>query len=191
MKDLAKRQDKRGDDDLEIGSKVRPKIRKESTISLAKKGDKEAFLVLIQDNKVSLYRIAKGILKNENDIEDAFQNTIIKAYEKIHTLKNDNYFKTWIIRILINECNNIIKLNTRVIPMEKLRENVYEDSYCSSDIREAVDLLDEDLRIVILLFYYEDIPQKEIAKILNLKHGTVRSRISRAKEKLYEIIKES
>lgn len=75
--------------------------------------------------------------------------------------------------------------------MEKLRENVYEDSYCSSDIREAVDLLDEDLRIVILLFYYEDIPQKEIAKILNLKHGTVRSRISRAKEKLYEIIKES
>ncbi|SFB00586.1 RNA polymerase sigma factor [Clostridium frigidicarnis] len=176
---------------MEIGSKVRSKIRKESTISLAKKGDKEAFLVLIQDNKVSLYRIAKGILKSENDIEDAFQNTIIKAYEKIHTLKNDNYFKTWIIRILINECNNIIKLNTRVIPMEKLRENVYEDSYCSSDIREAVDLLDEDLRIVILLFYYEDIPQKEIAKILNLKHGTVRSRISRAKEKLYEIIKES
>ena len=88
MNGLAKRQEKRGDDDLEIGSKLRSKIRKESTISLAKKGDKEAFLVLIQDNKVSLYRIAKGILKSENDIEDAFQNTIKKAYEKIHTLKN-------------------------------------------------------------------------------------------------------
>ncbi len=56
-----------------------------------------------------MYRVAKGILKVEEDIEDAIQTTILIAFNKINTLKDERYFKTWLIRILINECNKIYK----------------------------------------------------------------------------------
>ena len=63
-----------------------------SLITSAKKGDKEAFISLMEDNKIDMYRISKGILNNESDIEDAMQNTIMIVYEKLHTLKNNDFF---------------------------------------------------------------------------------------------------
>lgn len=81
----------------------------EIDVGLAKKGEKQAFARLIEDNKVSMYRVALGILGAKQDVEDAIQNSIIKAYEGIIYLKRNEYFKTWLIRILINECNRILK----------------------------------------------------------------------------------
>lgn len=89
--------------------------KKKSNVAKAKNGDREAFLSLINENRLNIYRVAKGILNNEHDIEDAIQNTIIKSFEKISTLKNDDFFRTWIIRILINECNDILRKNKRVV----------------------------------------------------------------------------
>ena len=67
----------------------------------AKYGDKEAFCNLVRINKVAIYRIAKSILTKEEDIEDAVSEAILKAYKNIKTLKNDDFFKTWLIRIVI------------------------------------------------------------------------------------------
>lgn len=92
------------------------------TVTLAKKGDREAFISLMESNKISMYRVAKSILHNECDIEDAMQNTIILAYEKIYKLKKNDYFKTWLIRILINECNKVHKKNKKTISLEKVKE---------------------------------------------------------------------
>ena len=55
----------------------------------------------------AMYKVARGILDNDEDAADAIQDTILTCFEKIHTLKNPEYFKTWMIRILINECNKI------------------------------------------------------------------------------------
>ena len=95
--------------------------KKKSNVIRAKNGDNDAFLTLINENRLNVYRVARGILKSEHDIEDAIQNTVVKAYEKINTLKKDEFFKTWLIRILINECNEIIRKNKKI-------ENINKDS---------------------------------------------------------------
>ncbi|MGL5712598.1 MAG: sigma factor [Paraclostridium sp.] len=78
-------------------------------VNLAKKGDKEAYIRLMRENKASMYRVAKAMLEREEDIEDAVSETILKAYMNISKLRKSEYFKTWLIRILINECNNLLK----------------------------------------------------------------------------------
>ncbi len=166
------------------------KLKKYSTEYKASKGDKQAFVQLITENKLSLYRVAKGILKNEERVEDAIQNTILKAYENIEKLKKYEYFKTWIIRILINECKIIIKKEKRVIYLEENNiKSDYKDKYKDLDLERALNIIDEDLRELIVLYYFDDIPQKEIAKILNINEVTVRTRLLRGRKKLYELLK--
>lgn len=178
---------------MEITSRFKEdKVNRCLDVKLAKKGDKKAFERLINDNITSMYRVATSILKHKEDVEDAFQNTIIKAYESIDGLKKDNFFKTWLIRILINECNKILKIKKRVVPMEEMSHEDEESSFNISnmDIYNAVNSLEDDLRVVTVLFYYEDLKQKYIAKVLDVKEGTVASRLSRARNKLYDILKD-
>ena len=165
--------------------------KKKSNIIKAKNGDNEAFLELINENKLNIYRVARGILSNEHDIEDAIQNTVIKAYEKINTLKKNEFFRTWLVRILINECNEIIRRNKRVVSInESNHEERYNDCYENIDLTKAINSLSEELRITTVLFYFEDMSIKDIASVLNIPHGTVRSRLSRARKILREIIGE-
>ncbi|WP_288477785.1 RNA polymerase sigma factor [Clostridium thermobutyricum] len=157
---------------------------------LAIKGDKEAFVYLINEYRLSLYRIAKGILKDDYRVEDAISNTIIKAFENIKKLKKAEYFKTWLIRILINECNSILKKEKRILYLEdSVKEEAYIDLYENIDLINAIETLDDDLKLVTILYYFEDIDQKEIAKIISLKESTVRTKLFRARKKLYEILK--
>lgn len=163
--------------------------KKKSNIIKAKNGDNEAFLELINENKLNVYRVARGILSNEHDIEDAIQNTIIKAYEKINTLKKNEFFRTWLVRILINECNEIIRKNKRIVSInESNHEEKYNDYYENIDLTNAINSLSEELRVTTVLFYFEDMSIKDIALILNIPNGTVRSRLSRARKILREII---
>ena len=165
--------------------------KKKSNIIKAKNGDNEAFLVLINENKLNIYRVARGILSNEHDIEDAIQNTVIKAYEKINTLKKNEFFRTWLVRILINECNEIIRMNKRVVSInESNHEERYNDCYENIDLTKAINSLSEELRVTTVLFYFEDMSIKDIASILNIPNGTVRSRLSRARKILREVIGE-
>lgn len=163
--------------------------RKKSQVSQAKKGNKEAFLSLIDENRLNIYRVARGMLKSTEDVEDAIQNTIIKAYSSIGSLKNDEFFKTWIIRILINECNSILRKNKKITSMEDSNEH-YNDSYENLDLTTAINSLSDDLRVTTVLFYFEDLSLKDIAKILEIPEGTVRSRLTRARAKLREIMDE-
>ena len=157
---------------------------------LAIKGDKEAFVYLINEYRLSLYRIAKGILKDDYRVEDAISNTIIKAFENIKKLKKAEYFKTWLIRILINECNSILKKEKRILYLEdSVKEEAYIDLYENIDLINAIETLDDDLKLVTILYYFEDIDQKEIAKIISVKESTVRTKLFRARKKLYEILK--
>ena len=81
----------------------------EELIQKAKTGDKEAFTTIMLSLEKDLYKIAKTRLKNDDDIYDAIQETIIEAFKSIKKLKNTEAFKTWIIRILINKTNDIFR----------------------------------------------------------------------------------
>ena len=161
-------------------------------VKRAKRGDKEAFCNLIRVNKIAIYRVAKSILNNEEDIEDAVSEAILKAYKNIQALKQEVFFKTWLIRIVINESNNLYKKRAKEIVVDKdhFKNIKVNDSYRDLSLYDAINSLEEELRITTILFYFEDMKYKDIAKVLNVKEGTIKSRLSRAKEKLYNILKE-
>ena len=94
---------------------------------------KDAFIREVRDAEAMLYHISKSILKNDSDCGDAVQETILKAYEKLPTLKKEKYFRTWITRILINECKGILrkrKSEYRPVCNTKWRD-CYLDRFCS------------------------------------------------------------
>jgi len=161
-----------------------PSVGDLSDVVLAKKGDKVAFERLFRKHSVSLYRVARGILKCESDIEDATQETIIKAYQKLACLRSDLYFKTWLIKILVNECNYIVRANKKTVNLVETEPASPDSQYENLELFSVVQSLDSDLRIVTLLYYYEGLPQKDIAEVLELPVGTVSSRLSRSREKL-------
>ncbi|MDU7129133.1 MAG: sigma-70 family RNA polymerase sigma factor [Escherichia coli] len=163
-------------------------INSASFVSKAKNGNNDAFISLIEENITSIYRVAKGILNIEEDVEDAIQSAILIAYRSIKNLKNDDLFKTWIIRIVINESNKIYNLNKKCIDIEKMKEKYVNDKYTNLDLQRAIDNLPEELKIIILLFYFEDLKISQIADILKIPEGTVKSKLSRAKSKIANYI---
>lgn len=165
---------------------TKAKSREIDDIILAKNGDKAAFERLIVANESSLYRVAKGILENPEDAEDVYQETIIKAYRGIVNLKKNEYFKTWLIRIIINQCTMLLRKRSKTVHMSEANnfEMKTMDNCESLELWIAVKSLEVELRTVIILYYYEDYQQKEIGELLGIPCGTVKSRISRAKEKL-------
>lgn len=156
---------------------------------LAKRGDQAAFVRIIENNKSSMYRVAKSILNTDEDIGDAIQETILKAYKGINKLKNDQYFKTWIIKILINECRDLLRKRRKFILLNEVKEAGYTDTYENSEVLNAINTLEEEFRVVTVLFYYEDMSIQQIASLVNIPEGTVKSRLSRARGKLFDLLK--
>lgn len=159
--------------------------------NLAKNRDLQAFSNILEGVKVKLYKTGMAILKNDDDTCDAIQETLLSAYQNFSTLKNPEYFNTWIIRILINKCYDIIKKNKKISNInEKLMQTStpYYEMYCDeSELEQILNKLDADLRTVTVLYYYDDLPVTDIAQILNIPEGTVKSRLSRARTKISEI----
>ncbi|MFE6078877.1 sigma-70 family RNA polymerase sigma factor [Paenibacillus sp. NPDC057886] len=160
-------------------------------VNLAIQGDREAFIRLIRDIENSLYNTAKSMLRKEEDVADAIQETILNAYKSVHTLREPRYFKTWLFRILINECNTMLSrrsLSTAYaeVPSEK-RE--HSSPYDEVDMREAVDRLEESKRIVVVLHYFEDLSLRQVADALNISESAVKMRLTRARQELYQKFK--
>lgn len=148
-------------------------------------GDVDAFLELMDRNSLSMYKVARGILNQDDDVADAIQDTILKCFEKIRTLKNPEYFKTWMIRILINECNQILRHYQRVRLPGEFQETASEEmSLAEFEFKEMLNLVDEKYRVVLILYYVEGFQISEIAELLELNENTVKTRLSRAREQI-------
>ena len=88
----------------------------------AKRHNKEAFEDLMQAQAQNMYKVAKAILRNDEDVLDAMQETALTCWEKIGSLKQDRYFKTWMTKILINHCNEICRQRKYMAPGEEIME---------------------------------------------------------------------
>lgn len=155
---------------------------------------KEQLGAMILGSERQLYVTAKTMLINDYDCEDAIQETIVKAFSKIDTLKNDKYAKTWLIRILINECHTIERKLSKHVSLEEVNEMAEkeaEESTNYSDLYKAVKLLKEELRLPVILYYIEDFSVREIAQILEITEGAVQKRLARARKKLKSALQES
>ena len=106
--------------------------------------NKEQFTAEVLKAEKSLYHIAKSILKNDEDCADAMQNAILAAYKKLHTLKQETFFKTWLTRILINESYQLLRDRREQVPYEDyMAKQKAEDSTRYSELYLAVQELSE------------------------------------------------
>lgn len=163
--------------------------------------NKETFAKLVIDSTDSLYRVSKSILRNDSDCEDAVSEAITIAFKKLDSLKKDEYAKTWLIRILIHECYHIRRQQSRITLVSDDSEAIwdcechgrnkcYMDVESYSDLYEAMEQLKKNQKLVITLFYYEGYSIKEIAAILGITQGAVKSRLCRARNQLKLLLKE-
>jgi RNA polymerase sigma-70 factor, ECF subfamily len=158
-------------------------------VKKAKNGDHKAFQELIEHEKIKLYRIAYLYTRNENDALDIFQETIFKALNSIHTLKNEEYFSTWITRILINNAKTLLTKRNHTIPLENDFFNTIQPSpqlliEDKMDLLQAMGQLEEKEKTALILRYYKDYTINQISDILDIPEGTVKSMIHRALKKL-------
>jgi RNA polymerase sigma-70 factor (ECF subfamily) len=170
------------------------KIQREVTImeilvKKAMKGDNEAFALLMKNHMQSMYKTAWIYLKNEQDIADAVQDTILTCYEKIDTLRSAKYFKTWMIRILINKCNDMLRKRSIYLPQEEGMEmGITDPELERCEWKQLLGYLDETSREIVNLYYYEELTVPEIAAVLDMNRNTVMTKLDRARKKLQKIL---
>lgn len=153
----------------------------------ARRGDAEAFIALVEECRMTLRRVALGYLGNEEDVADAMQDTILDAYEHIGSLKKEEYFKTWLVRILINRCTKRYRTNQRKAYLDDYSEEAVCDAgKAEVEFREMLSVLPDDSRAIFQLYFGEQFTVREIAQILDMNENTVKSRLHRGKEQLRE-----
>ncbi|MDD7794140.1 RNA polymerase sigma factor [Clostridium sp. 'White wine YQ'] len=155
-------------------------------------GDKESFCDLVRFYKKDMNSVAMCILKDEEDVADAMSEAILKAYKNMNTLKNQMVFKSWLLKILVNECNSILRKSSKIIVVDKNDFELIEfnDKYENLDIKAALDNLSHKHKVIIELYYYQDMTVEDISNVLEISIGTVKSRLSRARQNLYHMLKE-
>lgn len=145
--------------------------------------DKDAFTELMEFYRKDMYRTAIAILMHEEDAADALQDTILTCWEKLDTLKKPEFFKTWMTRVLINHCYDIVRKNAVYEPMDTYEEPSKCDEY-NLELKEAYASIDERYRLPVELYYTQGFKMREIASLLSLPLNTVKTRVARGRKQL-------
>ena len=169
-------------------------------IERVQKGDADAFLELVGDYRSRLYRKALSIVGNPDEAEDLLQEALISAFKAIGRFRGESGIYTWLYRILVNKCRDFLRsrksdvhesfddfqlvISDNRISAEKKLELSEDAKYLISKINE----LDEKYREVLLLRYYEENSYEEMADLLGVNLGTVKSRLFKARELLKRIL---
>lgn len=157
-------------------------------IRKAREGDPDAFIQLMDAHKQSMYQVARGYFSNSMDVEDVLSETVLTCWERLGTLRRPEFFKTWLIRILINNCNDLIRSRRRLVPLDGIPEPA--ETIREDDLPGLLDQLERQTRLILILHYSQGYKTREIAKMLGLPHGTVTSRLKRGRDKLEKLLAE-
>ena len=157
-------------------------------IQRAKQQDPDAFEELIRLYMQSMYKTARSYLSSDEDVADAIQETILTCYEKLSSLKNNAYFKTWMIKILMRKCCDILS-NKKILYFseEQKEQPAFDKSFEELEWKEVIKLLDEKYRLVMILYYVNGLPTADISSILHIPDSTVRTRLSRGRKQIAQI----
>lgn len=151
-------------------------------IKQAKKGDKEALLMLVIKQQSEYYKLAYVYMKDKDDALDAMQDMIVIIYENISKLKKEDSFYSWSKTILVNSCKNKLKKNKKLIYLEDIKEQTIDEVYDNPDDKIVLDKylsqLSDKHQEVLRLRYYLDLDYEAISEILKIPLGTVKSRLS-------------
>ncbi|MBM7542755.1 sigma-70 family RNA polymerase sigma factor [Amphibacillus cookii] len=140
----------------------------------------EAFIEIMKTYQVDLYRTALAFLKDENEAIEAIQEVTFRAYRKRKQLRELNYAKTWLIRIMINYCQDVIKRNNRFSSMLTDLEGNHEDQDHYFYLEQAIRTLGKKEQELIYLKYFHGYTFKELAEQLNQPEGTIKTKLYRS-----------
>ena len=152
---------------------------------------REILIEYIKENQNKLYKIAYTYTKNQDLSLDIVQEAVTKALENIHKLKQEEFVKTWFYRILINEALQTVKKNKKIIEYELVENETMsqnnEDNIVENiDIYNRIEKLNDKLKTVIILRFFENLKIEEIAVITNTNTNTVKSRLYKGLNEIKE-----
>ncbi len=150
--------------------------------------DRTGFCTKIKKYQQQSYALAYSILHNEADTEDAVCSAIQIAYEKQEQLKSESKFKAWFLTIVRNEALKFKRKRLELPGNERVESELRPVYDVYDELWDVLQKLPEEFRIVIVLYYYGDLPIREIAKMLEVPVGTVKSRMNRGKGQLRKML---
>lgn len=161
-------------------------------IKKAIKGNSKALELLLQKHYERLYRTAYLYVDNKEDSLDIVQETAYQAFKSIKTVKNPEYFLTWLTKIVIHCAMNHYRQRKDVIPLteEILSKQASPSTGPAYELMDAIKELKESFRTTLILFYYHDYSIKKISEVMELPEGTVKTNLSRGKQALRKCLKE-
>ena len=144
--------------------------------------EEERFVSEVRAMERTLYRVARGYLRTWDECADAVQEALCKAWDKRKRV-DESYFRPWLTRIVINECHNIGRRKKRLIPVAE-PERAPAPEPALPELADALEALPEKLRLPLSLHYLEGFSVEEVARILRIPAGTVKSRLHQARNQL-------
>lgn len=191
---------------LEEVTKGGDNVSDEELLKKVKNGDVDAFEEIIAKYEKKVFSLIYNMLKNDNDIEDIAQEVFVKVYRNIDEFRGNSSLYTWIYRITTNLCLDYIKKQKSVIYIdekiqtddgevdfqlpseEKLQDELYEEKELKQKLEKSIAKLPDKQRVMIVLRDIKGLSYEEISEILEIKLGTVKSQINRARLKLKELL---
>ncbi len=160
-------------------------------IKRARNGDPDAFVSLMEENKAALYKTAVSILHNDADAADAMQDAILLCWRNIKKLRQEKYFKTWLTRILINCCKDIIRKNGGMVYVESYDglDTGQDTTLSDREVKESFEGLSDNYKLILTLYYSQGLTVREISQLLDMNENTVKTRLSRGREEFKMIYK--
>ena len=138
----------------------------------------------VLDSYEAMYRLAYTYVKNEDDALDIVQESVYKAIKYAGRIRQEQHIRTWLWRIVMNTAVDFIRKNHREIAEEQMEDVGKEDVYQDFDTIEALEILDEREKTVVVLRFFEDQKLDDIARILNENTSTVKTVLYRSLKKL-------
>jgi RNA polymerase sigma factor (sigma-70 family) len=177
-------------------------------IEQSRLGNIDAFEELIKNYKKSAYNIALRVLRNAEDAEDASQEALIKIYKNIKNFNMQSTFKVWMYRIVVNTCLDFKRkkkidtysidegldlggnkeVHRQIVDNSNNPDALIDKNHTSKMVSEAVNMLEDDYKTIIILRDIQGFSYKEISEILSCNLGTVKSRLSRARKGLKDML---
>lgn len=162
-------------------------------ITKAINGDKDAFITIMKSVEAKMYIVAKSRLDNNEDIKDVIQETIFESYKNIRQLRDIEKFESWVLSILINNCNKFYKNHNNYNYIsysenEPDTNNQFTNLEKNLDFLSLLKLLDKSEQEIFTLFYINEYTTPKISELLNINENTVKTKLRRARQKIKEYI---
>jgi len=169
-----------------------PGVRDEDLVRRYLSGDRASFAALVERHERRVYNLALRMTGREEDARDATQDAFLTVLRKLSTFRGEAAFTTWLHRVTVNACYDLLRKRRRAPMLERGGDDLpaaepppapdhADSSDLSIDVRRALLQVPEDFRVAMILHDVQDLPQEEVAAILGVPVGTVKSRLHRGR----------